>query len=280
MRIRQALATAAVLAAATGSLTACNDADTATKDPGAASSASASESASDDATDAAEDPGSTDSGGHLDKDGLVEAITVGTHEAGSAHISMEMSGGSAMSAEGDVDYQGSNPEMQMTMKMPQMGAGTMEMRLVDGIVYMTLPQVTPPGKFLKIDPKDKSNPMSRNFGSMTDQMDPLNSIKGMRAGVQEVEFVGAESVQGEPADHYLVTVDTAKMMKATQQKTVPGMPETLTYDMWLDDEDLLRRMQFDLGGVKMDMLMSNWGEPVEVQAPPAGKIVESPQTAG
>ena len=78
MRIRQALATAAVLAAATGSLTACNDADTATKDPGAASSASASESASDDATEAADDPGSTDSGGHLDKDGLVEAITVGT----------------------------------------------------------------------------------------------------------------------------------------------------------------------------------------------------------
>ena len=109
---------------------------------------------------------------------------------------MKMSGGSAMSAEGDVDYQGSNPEMQMTMKMPQMGAGTMEMRFVDGIVYMTMPQVTPRGKFLKIDPNDKSNPMSQNFGSLTEQMDPLNSIKGMRAGVQDVEFVGAEEVAG------------------------------------------------------------------------------------
>ncbi len=57
------------------------------------------------------------------------------------------------------------------------------------------------------------------------------------------------------------------------------MPETLTYDMWLDDKDLLRRMQFDLSGVKMDMLMSRWGEPVEVQAPPADAIVESPQMA-
>ncbi len=277
MRIRQALATAAVLAAATGSLTACNDADTATKDPGAASSASASESASDDPTEAADDPGSTDDGGHLDKDGLVEAITEGQRKAGSAHIAMKMSGG--ISAEGDVDYQGSSPEMQMSMKLPQMGAGTMEMRFVDGIVYMTMPQVTPRGKFLKIDPNDKSNPMSKNFGSLTEQMDPLNSIKGMRAGVQDVEFVGAEEVAGDPVDHYRVTVDTAKMMEATGQKTVPGMPETLTYDMWLDDKDLLRRMQFDLSGVKMDMLMSRWGEPVEVQAPPADAIVESPQMA-
>ncbi len=277
MRIRQALATAAVLAAATGSLSACNDADTATKDPGAASSASASESASDEPTAAADDAGSTEDSGHLDKDGLVEAITEGQRKAGSAHIAMKMSNG--ISAEGDVDYQGSSPEMQMSMKLPQMGAGTMEMRFVDGIVYMSMPQVTPRGKFLKIDPNDKSNPMSKSFGSLTEQMDPLNSIKGMRAGVQEVEFVGAEEVKGDAVDHYRVTVDTAKMMEATGQKTVPGMPETLTYDMWLDDKDLLRRMQFDLSGLKLDMLMSRWGEPVEVQAPPADKIVESPQMA-
>jgi hypothetical protein len=278
MRIRQALATVAVLAAATGSLTACNDSDPGTKDAAASSSASASDSPTDEATDAGDDAGS--SAGHLDKDGLVKAITVGALDAGSAHMSMTMSGGTGMTAEGDVTYQGKNPEMQMTMTMPQMGSGEMEMRFVDGLIYLSMPPMTPVGKFLKIDPSDKSNPLSKNFGSLSEQMDPLNSIKAMQAGVRTVKFVGAEKVQGDPADHYLVTVDTAAMMKASKQKAVPGMPETLTYDMWLDDQDLLRRMQFDLSGLKMDMLMSHWGEPVSVEAPPAGKIVDSARMAG
>jgi lipoprotein LprG len=276
MRIRQALATVAVLAAATGSLSACNDSDPGTKDAADTASSSASESPA-----ASESPSDdAASSGHLDKDGLVQAITVGQREAGSAHVSMTMSGGQAMTAEGDVDYQGKTPEMQMTMNMPQMGSGKMELRFVDGLLYMSMPPMTPAGKFLKIDPSDKSNPLSQNFGSLTEQMDPLNSIKAMQAGVQDVKFVGEEKVQGEPADHYTVTVDTAAMMKATKQKAVPGMPETLTYDMWLDDQDLLRRMQFDLSGLKMDMLMSHWGEPVAVKAPPAGKIVDTARMAG
>jgi hypothetical protein len=284
MRIRQTLATVAVLAAATGSLSACNNSDPGAKDSAATSSAAASDAPSDSATDAtdATDEGDAagSSSGHLDKDGLVKAITVGALEAGSAHMSMTMSGGTAMTAEGDVSYQGKTPEMQMTMRMPQMGAGRMELRYVDGLLYLSMPPMTPAGKFLKIDPSDKSNPLSKNFGSLTEQMDPLSSIEAMQAGVRTVKFVGAEKVEGDPADHYLVTVDTAAMMKASKQKAVPGMPETLTYDMWLDDQDLLRRMQFDLAGLKMDMLMSRWGEPVSAQAPPPGKIVDPARISG
>ena len=53
------------------------------------------------------------------------------------------------------------------------------------------------------------------------------------------------------------------------------MPENLTYDMWLDDRDLLCRMQFEVAGQTVDVSMSKWGEPVSVEAPPAGKVVDA-----
>lgn len=280
MRIRKTLAAVAVLAAATGSLTACNDSETArTAAPAAGSSAPSTPSPAD--ASGAEDTAAGDSsGGHLDKAGLVEAVTSGPVKAGSAHVTMSMGGAASLTAEGDVDYRGSTPEMSMTMSMAQLGSGRMEMRFVDGILYMTIPQVTPAGKFMRIDPQDKSNPMSETFGSITKQMDPLNSIRSLKAGVRTVEFVGAESVDGEDADHYRVTVNTAAMLKAMGQKHLAGMPRTLTYDMWLDGKDLLRRMRFTLSGMQVDMSMSRWGEPVDVHAPPPGKVVDASSLMG
>lgn len=282
MRIRQALASLAVLAVATGTLTACNDGTGATKADTPALNGSAS--ATDTPAAAAGSPtagatsgqgGGTGSGGHLDRNGLIEAVTTGPFKAGSAHMTMTMSGAMSVTAEGDVSYAKSGPEMRMTMSMAQMGAGKMDMRVVDGIVYMTIPSVTPAGKFLKIDPNDKSNPMSKSFGSLSEQMDPLTSVRAMKSGVRKVTYVGAESVDGVDADHYRVVVDSAAMFRAMKQQTVPGMPKNLIYDMWLDDHDLLRRMQFEVAGQSVDMSMSKWGEPVSVEAPPASKVVDA-----
>ncbi len=278
MRIRTLLAATAVLAA-TASLTACaqqddvNEANT----PALAGTPTYSGEASpaDGAAATPSGPSATASpAGHLDRAGLIRAITVNPRKAGSAHMTMTMGGATSIDAQGDVTYTRDGSEMQMTMTMPQAGAGTMDMRVVRGILYLTIPQVTPPGKFVKIDPSDPSNPLSKNFGHLSEQLDPLYSIHAMQAGVRKVRYVGPESVDGKDADHYVVTVDSAAMLRATHTPTVPGMPRTLTYDMWLDDHDLLSRMQFSLGTVHLDMSMSRWGEPVHVVAPPAGKVVD------
>jgi hypothetical protein len=268
MRIRKALATVAALTVTAGSLAACNDGNTARSEDSSSSPSAASSSPSEPTSSA------DTSGGHLDEDSLIEAISTGPVKAGSAHMEMTMSGSMALSAEGDVAYLDSGPEMSMTMNMPQMG-GHMELRLVDGLLYMTIPTLTPDGKFLRIDPSDKSNPLTKSFGSLSEQMDPLASVKAMKNAVRDVKFVGAEQVDGVDADHYTVTVDTTKMVKSMKQKPVAGMPDTLTYEMWLDSEDLLRRMQFELSGLTVDMSMSEWGEPVKITAPPAGKVMDA-----
>jgi hypothetical protein len=122
--------------------------------------------------------------------------------------------------------------------------------------------------------------MGKSFGHLSQQMDPMTSFRAMRAGVQSVRYVGHGTVQGTTTDHYVVKVKSAPLLKAMKQKAVPGVPATLTYDMWLDNKDLLRRMRFAVAGEKTEMTMSKWGEPVTVQAPPASKVVSGPSMAG
>ena len=275
MRLQRTLASLAVLAATTGALAGCKDAATdSARDPAASSSSSASASTS---ATASATPEPTASEQPLTQAELVDAITVGQVKAGSAHLDMKMTGASPMTAEGDVAYRGRTPSMRMTMSMAQLGSGRIEMRVVDGLLYLAIPQMTPPGKFLEVDPRDPSDPMSKSFAGLTEQMDPLASVKAMRAGVEKVRYVGRDTVDGEPTGHYEVSVDSKKMFAAMGQPSAAGMPATLTYDMWLDAQRHLRRMTFEVGGVAMDMRMSKWGEPVKVTAPPAAKIVRSPQ---
>jgi hypothetical protein len=259
MRARHAIATIGIAAAALGSLTACGstqgDAST-----GAGTSAAA--------------------GGHLDEAGLMKALTVGSLKAGSAHVQMRLSGAATLSAEGDLSYKNSDPAMRMTASVAQLGSGRIELRLVHGVAYVRIPQGTPTGKFLKIDPADPKNPMGRSLGHLPQQMDPMTGFRAMRAGVRSVRYVGHGTVQGTTTDHYVVTVRSAPLLKAMKQKAVPGVPATLTYDVWLDKSDLLRRMRFAVAGERTDLTMSKWGEPVTVQAPPASQVVSGPGMAG
>ena len=41
-----------------------------------------------------------------------------------------------MTTEGDVDYTTTPPEMAMTMTIAMLGGGKIEVRLVDGVMYM------------------------------------------------------------------------------------------------------------------------------------------------
>ena len=221
------------------------------------------------------------SGGYGAKE-LLTRMKAAIAENESAHVAMEMTGDqAAMSGEGDVSYAGNQTAMQMTLQIPQMGSSEVEMRMVDGVVYMAIPPLTPEGKFVRIDTNDPGSPFG-DLGGVT-QGDPLATFDAFDAGLEDVSYLGTEDVDGEQLDHYVLTVDARKAAKAQGERIQPGMPETITYDMWIDDEDLMRRIQFDLRQVEgagvtggMVMTMSDWGEPVSVEAPPARDLVELP----
>jgi LppX_LprAFG lipoprotein len=266
------------------SVAACGD-DPAPSADDSAEAASSSVAPAEPESDDAEPTGEPEavSGGY-DAEELLDRMKAAIADNESAHVTMQLTGGQAeMSGEGDVSYAGDQTAMQMTMQMPQLGSSQIEMRMVDGVVYMAMPPLTPEGKFVEFDTTDPDSPFGDMGGGLA-QGDPLATFDAFDAGLKDATYVGAEVVDGEQLDHYVLTVDAKKAARAQKQRIQPGMPDTITYDMWIDSDDLMRRIQFDLGSVSaggggMVMTMSDWGQPVTVEAPPASAIVEMPDRA-
>ena len=263
---------AALTLGVTLAIAGCGSADTgsASGDSKSGSNSSSSGAKSDSsATDAA-----------LTKDDIMRVTYDAALKAGSAHMDMKVTGQGALNAQGDVDYGNGQPSMAMKMAMPQLSKGPMEMRYVGKVLYMQMPGLTPAGKFFAIDPSDKTSPMAKAFAGATDQMDPLKSIKSMEAAVQTVTLVGKEKVDGVSVDHYKLTVDTSALVKgrlSPQAAQQANLPKTITYDLYLDDQHLLRRTSFELMSTHFEATMSKWGEPVHVQKPAASQIVSAPK---
>jgi hypothetical protein len=249
--------------------------------PSAASSAPPSTSVS---TAASPSPsassGTGAQSGGLSKAGLIAAMKRAVAQQKSAHMDMQMSTAQGViSARGDVSYSPATA-MRMTMQIPGVSSGTVQMRIVDGVIYMAMPPMTPKGKWLKIDPKDASGPLAGQFKGLQDQLDPRRSFDAFGSGLKKVEYVGSESVDGEDMDHYVLTVDSSSTLKKLGQQAPAGIPRTTTYDLWLDKHQLVRRMQMQLAGISMDTRLSDWGKPVHVTAPPRGAQLMMPSTAG
>jgi hypothetical protein len=192
-----------------------------------------------------------------------------------------------MTAEGDIDYTASPPAMEMTMAMPMAGAPTFDMRFVDGTFYMSLGEMTD-GKFVKLDPSDPDSPLG-DLGSMmdqVDQMDPAAMMERLEPSIDKVVYDGEEDVDGRSLDHYELTVDGTQLGKVMEipDAATAQLPDSLTYDLWLDDENRMAQMQMDMPvqgtSVAVEMSVDDWGKDVSIEAPPADQITEMPDLGG
>ena len=274
MRVRRLVAAAAASVLLVG-LSGCGGDDTTAVSDDPTTEASTSESTETESEEPSEDAEEPDeaSGGY-DAEELLAAMKAAVQKNETAHLVMEMGGGGqTMNAEGDVSYEGDTTSMQLTMQSPEMGQGAIEVRMVDGVMYMSMPPMTPEGKFLMFDLDDPNSPMG-NLGGVT-QGDPLASFRAFDEGLRDVEYVGEEDVDGEELDHYVLTVDGKAAAKA-QGAPAGSVPDELTYDLWLDDEDNMRRVQYTMAGGGVTITTSDWGKPVSVKAPAKGDIMEMP----
>ena len=110
-------------------------------------------------------------------------------------------------------------------------------------------------------------------------MDPLQSIKTMESAVQSAERVGKQTIGGVTVEHYKLTVDTTPLVKEMDPKVAQQaeLPDTLTYDLWLDEQHRIRRTSFEMAGVNFEATMSRWGKPVKIERPAASDILTAPR---
>ncbi len=106
-------------------------------------------------------------------------------------------------------------------------------------------------------------------------MDPVRSFEQFASGLEKVTFVGTEDVDGEQLDHYVLTLDTTRV--DSLKDAGAQLPETLDYDLWVDDQDRMRQVQIDLGSTaSVDMKIFDWDEPVDIEAPSEDEIAPMP----
>lgn len=223
------------------------------------------EAATDDADDSGDDSGDVGtpaaSGERLTKENLVATMVAAMREKKTAHMEMEL--GSAVGASADLRY-GATTDMKMSMTQ-----GNMEITviLVDGVMYM---RQGAGAKYLKIDKDDPAlSGLVDNLGSMS----PEASVSAMKGALKKVEYAGTAKVEGDEVHKYLVTADTSAV--ADQLGSAPGasdLPKTITYTMFVDDDNLMRRIDMTVSGQDIRMTVGKWGEPVDIKAPPASQV--------
>lgn len=215
---------------------------------------------------------------------FVDTVTDGLEESTTAHLEMTMSMGDQVSTtgEGDLDYTTEPPSLAMSMEVPQ--AGDMEMVLVDNVLYLKSAAMSGE-KFWKLDLTDPDGPFGQmGLDKMLEQSDPVGALKAMESGIDTVTFAGSEELDGRELDHYELTIDTESVMESygadLPSSATQGMPESVTYDLWLDDHDRFAQMRMETPILKqtmtMEMSLDAWGQDVSIEAPPADEVTEMP----
>jgi len=138
------------------------------------------------------------------------------------------------------------------------------------------------GKFISYDLSDSAN-LPPGMQGLQQQMDPLASFDGFERAITSVTYEGSDDVGGEALDRYDAVLDPSKVGSLQGMPAQGDLPEQLRYDLWVDDRFRARRMSMTIDGqtpVSMDVELSEWGKPVDIEAPPAGEVVDGTTIAG
>jgi hypothetical protein len=176
----------------------------------------------------------------------------------------------------------------------------------DGLVYyMRIPEALTPlagvdDKWLRID-LEETGVETGDLGALQQaNQNPAQLMQFLRGTSDDIEELGEEQVRGVETTHYRATVDIDAAAERTadsgelsdemreqvrveieRMKKQTGL-ETLPVDVWLDEDDLVRRIRMDFTfplegeevGVEMTMDLFDFGVEVDVTPPPAAQTVD------
>jgi hypothetical protein len=201
---------------------------------------------------------------HQDRAAFVEAVKKGTSSVSSARVSMKMEGeGQQISLEG-VTKIAADPAMQLTMEMAGLD---LEMIVLDGDVFIKGMPGAKEGKWARFD---KDSEVAKTMLESASAADPNAMFEDFEKVVTAVKHIGPETVDGEEMQKYELTMDP----KAAGDAEGANLPDEMTYLVWLDGKDRMRKVTFDLQGIKADIRMDKYDEPVNIKAPAASDVVD------
>jgi hypothetical protein len=183
---------------------------------------------------------------------------------------------------------------ELTVSLPIVG--TIEERIVDGVIYMNLgsfpgaPSDLDGKQWIKLDPEQLKE-QGGMFGDLADQAEsnsPRQGLEYLRGLSGDVEKVGDDTVAGEHATHYRASIDYTKVadeLPNASAETHDALAKlgTVPADVWIDDNDRVVKMHLTMdasglgvgaGTAEVTMEITDFGVPVDVQAPPDDQTVD------
>jgi hypothetical protein len=226
----------------------------------------------------------TTTAAEVDAAELMAAVSSAQREAGTFQMEMAIeSEGLEFDATGATRYpdSGEAPELSMTMNLPPEQGGEIEMVVIDETAYLRLPpDAGLPTPWLKIQ-SDGSDPISAQMAPLIDQMTSSTNFEQYFEtfeAASSIEQGEADVIDGVDVTEYVVTVDVSKMPAEALGGVAPeDVPfDEVTYSLWVDGDDLVRRINSDLAGYgTTDVTIFGYGEPVEIEAPPADQVTDA-----
>jgi hypothetical protein len=221
----------------------------------------------------------------------------------------------AMNGTAEFVFGGGDPadvEAHMTFEYPGMGeavpGGTMEMIIDQGpVLYLNadllasvFPVETP---WIKLDPSVMGGGWTDMGSFGGGQTDPSSTF-GFLYGAFDVEEVGDEVIDGQPATHYRATIDLEAALdqipreqRAAMREAIRSLREqaggevpTLPIDVWVAD-GLLKRLSYTMsmdgmegvdGSVSMSstLTLSDIGASFRIDPPPDDQVTDLSELAG
>jgi hypothetical protein len=201
-------------------------------------------------------------------------------KAGTAHLDGSIDAGQAGKIElsGDLRLDSAEPAAQLTLTSALLGQG-IEAIILDKTMYLKIPGLSAerPWMEMKLD----TGPFA---GAGLGALDTTSMLKGLE-GALSLKSRGQESIDGVDTTRYQVSVDAGKALAAQGVRDLSalglsGDKAKIEYDIWVDGEDLVRKIAMDIGSYALQMALSDYGKPVEIEAPPQSQIGDSPMLTG
>ena len=266
VRARRALAAGVVVPLLAAGLASCGS-DDATAGAKAVDSSTASSGATD------ESPSATPAGEEVDATQFADDLAAAYDKLTTAKVNLSFDGSTKIVSSGVVDYTGDTPAMKMSVEGAYGTGSTSEVILVDKKMYLQIAGKN--AKYLEVDLSNPDNPLAKSLGD-TSAIDPKAMIEAFTQNVKSVSKIGSEDIDGTATTHYVLVTDT-KALGDELGKEASGLPDSLSYDMWLDEEGRPRRIQADLGDQgSMQTDMTDYGSDVSIEAPPADQVQAMP----
>ncbi|WP_019814164.1 hypothetical protein [Saccharomonospora saliphila] len=250
-----------------------------------------------DGTAAADGPGTASSDG-MTMDRLVDAVAEATADGGTASVAQEMTGmGQTMTVRGQARY---DTDTRATAWTAETAGSPIEMRIVDGGVYMRLPpeqlgamgaSEDAPWLYGPDDDRSSSGSTPGFAEQLTQQSDPAEALRRIADAGGEVTGTEPDTLGDQRVTRHTVDLDPASAAvlvsgsELTDQQKQALPAGAVPVEVYLDGEGRVLRIETSVGpdgadGFSLLLEYTDWGEPVTVEAPPAAEVANAEDLDG